>query len=189
MKLKAGTLLFLTAVTIAIFIFLFILRILINKKIETSEDERSSRNAIEEIISVAENNAVVNENLKGKTVVINVWATWCGPCRSEIPELNKLANEFRSNDIVFIALDSEDSTKEAKIMASKQIWFEYQLLFNQGNTINKIRSFLLPDERDAIPINMVINTEGKVKIFYVGTNGEKLEEMRRYLASIKGHSF
>ena len=57
-------------------------------------------------------------DFKGKVVLIDVWATWCGPCRSEIPHLKKLEEEMHGKDIVFIGV----SLDEAK---DKQKWLDF----------------------------------------------------------------
>lgn len=54
---------------------------------------------------------VALSDFKGKLVYIDVWATWCGPCKQEIPHLKKLEEEYRSKDIVFLSV-SVDKTKD-----------------------------------------------------------------------------
>lgn len=59
--------------------------------------------------------------LKGKVVFINFWATWCPPCRAEMPSINKLSQELKNNkDIVFLMVDVDnDYAKAQKFMAKK----------------------------------------------------------------------
>lgn len=57
-------------------------------------------------------------DFKGKVVLVDVWATWCGPCRGEIPHLKKLEEEMRGTDVVFIGV----SVDEAK---DKQKWLDF----------------------------------------------------------------
>ena len=52
------------------------------------------------------------ESLKGKIVVVNVWATWCGTCINELPALNRLAGKYKNDkDVVFLAFSDEPESK------------------------------------------------------------------------------
>ena len=57
-------------------------------------------------------------DFKGKVVLVDVWATWCGPCRGEIPHLKKLEQEMHGTDVVFLGV----SVDEAK---DKQKWLDF----------------------------------------------------------------
>ena len=54
---------------------------------------------------------------RGKTVFLNYWATWCGPCRHEIPAINKLVDAYRDRDVVFLAITDEDFATIEKFRA------------------------------------------------------------------------
>ena len=47
-------------------------------------------------------------DLKGKVVIVNFWATWCGPCLTEIPDLNRLQAEYRNDDLVILSVSDEE---------------------------------------------------------------------------------
>lgn len=185
MKIKRNSILLILAVSIGSFILIFISSRFTNTKIETEEKVRKERNALQEIIDMPQNeHPFINETLKGKIVVINVWATWCAPCRMEIPDLNKLVKDFKSDKIVFVALDGNDSTEEIAIIQKQKIQFDYQLLFEQTKLIKKINSFAISNEQGGIPINLILNTEGKIEHYHVGNNPEELQKMRDYLTSV-----
>jgi|LGOV01.1.fsa_nt_gb thiol-disulfide isomerase/thioredoxin len=59
-------------------------------------------------------------DFKGKYVYIDVWATWCGPCKAEIPELAKLVTEYKGKDIVFVSVSVDDNRGAWKKMLEKE---------------------------------------------------------------------
>ncbi|WP_326985222.1 TlpA family protein disulfide reductase [Chryseobacterium sp. MP_3.2] len=68
-------------------------------------------------------NRISLEDLKGKVVFINFWATWCGPCIAEMPSIQKLHDKFKGNpDVVFIILEAEgNKAKATKFMESRKL--------------------------------------------------------------------
>lgn len=67
-------------------------------------------------------------DLKGKYVYVDVWATWCGPCKVEIPHLKELEKEYHDKDIAFVSISVDDGrgfkgdTKEERFQLSKEGW-------------------------------------------------------------------
>ncbi|WP_299669757.1 TlpA disulfide reductase family protein [uncultured Polaribacter sp.] len=100
-----------------------------NKKIETAYNKLKalSKGSPSPTFTAYENNAggeMSLEDLKGKYVYIDVWATWCGPCIAEIPSLKKVEKEFHDKDIQFlsISIDQEkDYDKWKKMIVDKEL--------------------------------------------------------------------
>ena len=65
-----------------------------------------------------EGNMVSLSDFKGKVVLVDVWATWCGPCRAEIPHLKKLEEEMHGKDVVFMSVSVDDEK-------DKQTWLDF----------------------------------------------------------------
>lgn len=64
------------------------------------------------------------ESLKGKYVYIDVWATWCGPCRQEIPSLEKVEEQFQGKNILFVSIsidNSKDREKWSNLVNKKEL--------------------------------------------------------------------
>src|SRR5215469_8936821 len=53
--------------------------------------------------------------LRGKIVVVNFWATWCGPCQEELPRMAKLADEYSAKPVAFVLISIDDPKDRAKI--------------------------------------------------------------------------
>lgn len=107
-------------------------------------------------------------DLKGKYVYVDVWATWCGPCKKEIPFLKEVENQYHGKNIEFVSISVDDGrgfkaeTKELALEASKEGWRKmiadkdmggiqlfsdnaWQSEFVQGYKINGIPRFILID--------------------------------------------
>ena len=107
-------------------------------------------------------------DFKGKKVYINMWASWCGPCMREIPELEKTYQKLKDNkDIVFLSMTSpndaefknqspQDKSKDVILNKAKELGVTYPVLFdvNDRFIINyAIRSF---------PTHIFINSDGTI---------------------------
>jgi peroxiredoxin len=59
------------------------------------------------------------EDYRGKIVFLNFWATWCPPCRQEMPSMEKLFNKFKDRDFTMLAVDLREGTKKVKAFKEK----------------------------------------------------------------------
>ena len=102
---------------------------------------------------------------RGRVFVVNLWATWCGPCRSEIPELNKLREEFRGRGVEFVGLTTEDPETDAeKVRAfAAEFGMRYRLGFADRET-----AVALMSGRHAIPQTLVVGPDGRVVVHFRG---------------------
>jgi thiol-disulfide isomerase/thioredoxin len=109
------------------------------------------------------------EGYKGKVVLVNVWATWCGPCRQEIPELIKLqtANQDKGFEIIGLDLDEGDSPEMIKEFGS-QLKINYPLARGEEKLFQE---FYRVSQRDAIPQSFLIDREGRLLGVFVGGGG------------------
>ena len=96
--------------------------------------------------------SILDEN-RGKLVYIDVWATWCGPCKSEMPYSNKLMQDMEGRDVVFVYLcvDSDEQTWKADLDKMQMTGLQYYLdkeqstALRQAFEINGIPEYLLFD--------------------------------------------
>lgn len=101
--------------------------------------------------------------------LVNFWATWCPPCRKEIPELNKVYNEYRKKKVEILAVNlQEDSETLASFVKSNQMKFPI-LLDTDGSLGEKYRVYY-------IPTTFVLDRKGKIReIIQGGASYERLK--------------
>ena len=114
-------------------------------------------------------NTVSTAELEGKVVFINFWATWCPPCRAEMPALNDLYHQFQNDDrFVFLFInEDEDPAKAATYLQSNS--FTMPLVTSAGAVPREIFS-------GTLPTTVVLNKEGKIVYKHEGLakyNSEK----------------
>jgi thiol-disulfide isomerase/thioredoxin len=117
------------------------------------------------------------KDFKGKVVLIDVWATWCGPCKAQFPFMKEMEHEYANNkDLVFvgISLDKADVKQKWMDMIKKENLVGIQLLDDFGKTFG--RKYGLT----AIPRFMLIDRQGRW-IEIRCPRPEAKEDLKRYL--------
>ena len=104
-------------------------------------------------------------NYSGKVLVINLWATWCGPCRNETPELVRLYKEYQSQGVEVVALSTEDPVRSAENV--QQFVKEYKVNYPVGWATREV-AIALMQGRGSIPQNFIITRDGRIKKRFIG---------------------
>lgn len=108
-------------------------------------------------------------NYSGKVVFLNLWATWCGPCQREIPELVRLHKEFESRGVEVIGLSTEDP--EGSAQAVRDFVREYHMDYPVGWAPREVAGILMQG-RGSIPQSFVISRDGRILRRFIGFNPE-----------------
>lgn len=108
-------------------------------------------------------------DFNGKVIVINVWATWCGPCRREVPDYEKVRQEYTGREVEFIALTTEDPlAARAKVEKfARDFHFGFRIGWADRETAR-----LLMNGRNAVPQTLVLGTNGHVLTRWVGYSAQ-----------------
>jgi len=119
--------------------------------------------------------AVNLADLKGKVVVLDFWATWCGPCRESIPDLEKVYQKYHSKGLEVYGI-SVDQTKEPVPAAVKELGMTYPIAMASD----------LPDIRskfsfNGIPMMYVIDKKGRIAAAIEGAGGDIESEITPFL--------
>jgi peroxiredoxin len=101
------------------------------------------------------------KEFRGQVVMINFWATWCGPCRQEMPALNVLYEKYRHAGFVLLGVNVDSETANAVQMASK-LKAAYPILFDTDKKASVLYHV------SAMPTTVLIDRDGKVRYIQKG---------------------
>lgn len=110
-------------------------------------------------------------DLRGKVVFLDLWATWCGPCRMEMPHLEALHKELGKDEVVFVAASSEDKPVIEAFLQKNP----YTMRIAQISAEDAQNKF----KASSIPTGLVIDKDGVIRAHMVGAQNE--EQLRRAL--------
>ncbi len=100
---------------------------------------------------------VTAEQLEGQWLVINYWAEWCGPCRTEIPELNSLANQLKGQQAHVLGVNFDALQGEALAKAADTMGIRFTVLAQDPG-----ERFKLP-RSEALPVTYLVDPKGQVR--------------------------
>jgi outer membrane lipoprotein-sorting protein/peroxiredoxin len=103
--------------------------------------------------------------LRGKVVLLDFWATWCGPCRKDMPALQKIYAEFRDRGLVMLGMNvGEDKETVSKFLAANPLTYPIAL----AGQMEMLESYSVT----AFPTVVLIDREGKIALYHVGSGSE-----------------
>jgi peroxiredoxin len=98
---------------------------------------------------------------RGNVVMINFWATWCGPCRQEMPLLDDLYSRYERVGFSLLGVNIDDDSSRAMQMA-EELGVSFPVLFDERKEVSKLYQV------EAMPVTVLVDREGKVRHVHLG---------------------
>jgi peroxiredoxin len=98
---------------------------------------------------------------RGRVVLVNFWATWCGPCRQEMPHLNRLYDKYRASGFTLLGVNIDDDARAAADVAAK-LGLRFPVLLDTDKKVSRLY------DMSAMPATIVIDRDGKVRFIHRG---------------------
>ena len=118
------------------------------------------------------------DELRGQVVLVNFWATWCGPCREEMPRLDALYQKYHKSGFVLLGVNVDDDPRTALATAAK-LNVSFPVLLDTDKKVSKLYDL------NTMPSTIVIDRDGKVRFltrgYHAGTEGDYEQQIRGLL--------
>lgn len=124
--------------------------------------------------------SATGENLRlsefrGDVVMINFWATWCGPCRQEMPLLDDLYGRYQRVGFSLLGVNIDDDSRRAMQMV-QELGVSFPVLFDERKEVSKLYAV------EAMPVTILVDREGRVRHVH---HGYKPGYEEKYLTEIR----
>jgi peroxiredoxin len=112
---------------------------------------------------------------RGDVVMINFWATWCGPCRQEMPLLDELYGRYQRVGFSLLGINIDDDSRRAMKMV-EELGVSFPVLFDESKAVSKLYKV------DAMPVTVLVDRDGTVRYVH---HGYKPGYEEKYLTEIR----
>lgn len=118
------------------------------------------------------------EQWRGKVLVVNFWATWCAPCREEIPMFIKMQDKYRAQGVQFVGISIDQPDKTAQF--AKEFGVNYPVLIGGFDVVDKSRD--AGNDKRGLPFTLIFDRKGAINRAELG--GLKQEKLEPVLAAL-----
>ncbi len=119
---------------------------------------------------------------KGKVVLVNFWATWCGPCKLEMPHLDKMDREFEDKGFEVISISTDDARAASKVKPLiKRGGYGFTVLLDKDTAV--VSKY---NPAKTLPYNVLIDRSGAIHKVFQGYNPGDEVELRKEVEALLG---
>jgi thiol-disulfide isomerase/thioredoxin len=111
-------------------------------------------------------------DLKGKVTVVDFWATWCDPCKAEVPHFNKLYKDYQGKNVEVVGIAIESPYKDI-VPTMKDVGINYPVLVGNDNVVDGFGGVI------GYPTTYVVTKDWKIYKKYMGALADKEERLRK----------
>jgi len=98
---------------------------------------------------------------RGQVVMLNFWATWCGPCRREMPQLDRLYEKYRAAGFVLLGVNIDEDRRNAVGLSTK-LGLHFPVLFDSKQKVSRLYDL------STMPSTVLIDRDGRVRFVHLG---------------------
>jgi len=115
--------------------------------------------------------------LRGEVVMINFWASWCGPCRQEMPLLDQLYKRYKPMGFTILGVNVEEDSQAAKKLL-KDLPVSFPILFDNRNQVSRLYKV------SAMPSTFLVDRDGKLRFMHKGYQSGYEDEYQRQVRAL-----
>lgn len=128
------------------------------------------------------NKEVSLSDYKGKVVLVNFWATWCGPCKVEMPHLDKMDAEFESQGFEVLSISTDDARAASQVKPFiKKNGYQFTVLLDKTTSV--VSKY---NPAKTLPYTAIVDREGRIAHVHMGYNAGDEVKMREEIVGLLG---
>ncbi len=146
---------------------------------QPSQNNLVGKKAVEFSLPDVNGGEVALQSFRGKVVLLNFWATWCGPCREELPELDRVQEKFRKRGFAVVAVTVDNELENIRGFLKKYD-LKLQALWDRRKKLADAYKV------EKMPSSYLIDRNGVIRFVHLGYNAEELKRIEAEIDEMLG---